>query len=143
MCCTIMPGWTDMSNGCDGTFGGATRHECVSKPTPGNIFPGSFILSIKEYNTFHIILVKRQLILILCFEGNADTYEQHNLKHCNSNKYGEYSTLSLAQSACSSDSNCRGVYDGSCDNSGSFYLCPTSADLEISSSSCVYKKKEG
>ena len=38
MCCTMEPGWTDMSNGCDGTFGGAARHECVSKPTPGNVF---------------------------------------------------------------------------------------------------------
>lgn len=38
MCCTMKPGWTDTSNGCDGTFGGATSHECALKPTPGNIF---------------------------------------------------------------------------------------------------------
>jgi len=30
-CCTRKSGWTDVSNGCDGTFGGQTRHEC-SKP---------------------------------------------------------------------------------------------------------------
>ena len=92
--------------------------------------------------TFH--LVKRKLILILCFEGSVVTYEQQTLKHCNSNKYGPaYSTLSLAQAACSSDSNCRGVYNVYCKNSGSFYLCPTSADLQKSRSSCVYEKKEG
>ena len=32
MCCTKKPGWTDTSNGCDGTFGGETEHECVLKP---------------------------------------------------------------------------------------------------------------
>ena len=31
MCCTKKPDWTDKSNGCDGTFGGATNHECVLK----------------------------------------------------------------------------------------------------------------
>jgi len=30
-CCTRKFGWTDISNGCDGTFGGQTKHEC-SKP---------------------------------------------------------------------------------------------------------------
>ena len=33
----MKPGWTDTSNGCDGTFGGATSHECAL-PTPGNLF---------------------------------------------------------------------------------------------------------
>merc|ERR1711936_325906 len=36
MCCTMKPGWTDTSNGCDGTFGGATSHECALKSTSGN-----------------------------------------------------------------------------------------------------------
>ena len=63
-----------------------------------------------------------------------------NYKHCYSNKYGEYSTLSLAQSACDSDSNCRGVYDEYCDNE-KFTLCPISAALEESTAdSCVYDK---
>ena len=79
----------------------------------------------------------------MCFEGNAVTYERQNLKHCYPNKYGAYSTLALAKSACNSDLNCRGVYDLSCDNSGSFYLCPISAGLRKSGSSCVYQKKEG
>merc|ERR1712038_485217 len=30
-CCTKKSGWDDTSNGCDGTFGGAERHECVLK----------------------------------------------------------------------------------------------------------------
>ena len=29
MCCTQKPGWSDMSNGCDGTFGGRKAHECA------------------------------------------------------------------------------------------------------------------
>ena len=29
MCCTMNPYWKDQSNGCDGTFGGVWRHECV------------------------------------------------------------------------------------------------------------------
>lgn len=33
MCCTQKTGWNDMSKGCDGTFGGLSRHECVRKPS--------------------------------------------------------------------------------------------------------------
>lgn len=29
MCCTRRAGWTDTSNGCDGTFGGLKTHECI------------------------------------------------------------------------------------------------------------------
>ena len=67
---------------------------------------------------------------------------RQNSKYCaNAYAYGDYSTLSLTQSACDSDSNCRGVYDPSCDDSGSFKLCPISAGLEASSAgSCVYVK---
>ncbi len=42
MCCTQKPGWTDTSNGCDGTFGGLTRHECALKGK-------SYLLSISRY----------------------------------------------------------------------------------------------
>ena len=31
-CCTLKIGWNDTSKGCDGTFGGVRRHECVLKP---------------------------------------------------------------------------------------------------------------
>jgi len=31
-CCTQKSGWTDTSNGCDGTFGGVSKHECALKP---------------------------------------------------------------------------------------------------------------
>ena len=31
MCCK--KGYHDTRNGCDGSFGGNTRHECVTKPT--------------------------------------------------------------------------------------------------------------
>ena len=69
---------------------------------------------------------------------------QQRSKHCINGVYVEYSTLSLAQSACNSDSNCRGVNDQYCDNSGSFNLCPISARLEASAyGSCVYEKTAG
>ena len=32
MCCTMKTGWSDTSNGCDGTFGGETKHECYLRP---------------------------------------------------------------------------------------------------------------
>merc|ERR1712228_281993 len=32
MCCTTKSGWTDTSNGCDGTFGGSKFHTCALKP---------------------------------------------------------------------------------------------------------------
>ena len=33
MCCTQKVGWTDTTNGCDGTFGGLKEHECVLNPS--------------------------------------------------------------------------------------------------------------
>ena len=35
MCCKY--GWTDTSNGCDGTFGGLKFHECFLNPNAGTI----------------------------------------------------------------------------------------------------------
>ena len=35
-CCTRRMYWSDTSNGCDGTFGGATRHECTLDPSNFN-----------------------------------------------------------------------------------------------------------
>ena len=32
-CCTKKNGWNDTSNGCDGSFGGETKHECALKPS--------------------------------------------------------------------------------------------------------------
>ena len=32
-CCTKKSGFTDTSNGCDGTFGGLSMHECALKPS--------------------------------------------------------------------------------------------------------------
>ena len=61
-------------------------------------------------------------------------------KHCFSVKYGSYSTESAAKTACLADSNCKGVYDPRCDNTGTFYLCPISATYQTSSSSCIHEK---
>ena len=42
MCCTRKVGWTDTSNGCDGTFGGLTTHECIDPSLFGKINQVSF-----------------------------------------------------------------------------------------------------
>ena len=64
-----------------------------------------------------------------------------NLKHCSSEKYGVYTTISAAQNACSADSNCKGVYDQGCDaGANDIYLCPVTATYQTSGSSCIYEK---
>ena len=69
-------------------------------------------------------------------------YNKISLKHCGSDIIGStHTSLASAQSACSSEPGCTGVYDDSCDDSGSYYLCGTLTYGESSSvGSCVYKK---
>ena len=50
MCCTTKSGWTDTSNGCDGTFGGSKFHTCALKT--GNI--SSSLNSINSLRLFYI-----------------------------------------------------------------------------------------
>ena len=45
MCCTTKSGWTDTSNGCDGTFGGSNFHACALKP-------GNISSSLNSMNSF-------------------------------------------------------------------------------------------
>ena len=90
---------------------------------------------------FYKIYPYNNLNRVKCITGPP--YEKHVQKHCDSSKYGDYNTLTLAQSACNSDKNCRGIYDSGCDNSGTFVLCPISNDLEtttITNISCVFEK---
>ena len=51
-CCTQKFGWTDVSNGCDGTFGGQTKHEC-SKPSK------HFVGNVKYQNITSILIIDR------------------------------------------------------------------------------------
>ena len=73
-------------------------------------------------------------------------YTKQEGKHCWNSKYGNYPSLEEAQSACSADSNCQGVYDLWCDTLDSYYLCPAKKssgdafELKPSGSSCVYTK---
>ena len=66
-------------------------------------------------------------------------YEKRLTRHCSSYKYGGNSTLAMAQSACNLDDSCMAVYDGSCDDSGTFFLC-TRTEYDSRSPSCVYEK---
>ena len=81
----------------------------------------------------------------------TDYYVQKDWTHCDGHSYGAYLTLSFAQSACDSDSNCVAVYDKWCTKEGAFSLCPKSANLETQDcvddrfcdANCVYMKKGG
>ena len=52
-------------------------------------------------------------------------WTRYPLSHCNGNTHGiAYSTLSAAAGGCiANGSDCWGVYDGGCDNTGTFYTC--------------------
>ena len=45
MCCTHKSGWTDTSNGCDGSFGGTTTHLCSIKKIEGIAFMDTYQFS--------------------------------------------------------------------------------------------------
>ena len=81
--------------------------------------------------------------MIRVFAGtspSSTTWTKRSLKHCQGNTVGSASfSLSAAKAACRANSQCTGVYDSGCDNSGNFYQCDSAA-LQTSSSSCVYTK---
>ena len=52
MCCTTRSGWTDTSNGCDGSFGGSWNHACALKL--GNISSSLNCIN-KSFNIYYII----------------------------------------------------------------------------------------
>ena len=61
--------------------------------------------------------------------------------HCDDDAYGSYDTIDQAKSACDSDSNCKGVYDNSCDGETRISLCSFGSDSQKSTiGSCVYIK---
>lgn len=73
----------------------------------------------------------------------AVSWEKEEDTHCYSSRDVSvvYSTLNDAETACAADSDCSGVYDNNCDNSGSFYKCMGDDDRwHASMSSCVYRK---
>ena len=88
-------------------------------------------------------------------------YFKQDLQECDVDAYGlgNYSTLEGAQSACTADNNCQGVYDFFCVETGTlnailkfigyifgppggFYFCPKHAQLRTSKASCVYTKRK-
>jgi len=73
-----------------------------------------------------------------------EPYTKLDDKHCFPDRYKEFSTIQSAKDACSADSNCKGVYDRSCDaQANDIYLCPTSVTLRNSTiSSCIFQKNE-
>ena len=53
MCCTHKSGWTDTSNGCDGSFGGTTTHLCSVKKTVGMVSTDIFQFSQRRLVIFN------------------------------------------------------------------------------------------
>ena len=82
-----------------------------------------------------------------CFEDVdlfVPMFTKHGLKHC-LDRYASatsYSSMAAAGTACLANAACSGVYDPSCDNAGSWYLCNADAYAD-SSSSCIYVKVGG
>jgi len=54
-CCTKKSGWDDTSNGCDGTFGGAGRHECVLKPGDHLVILGGLDANYHELSDVELL----------------------------------------------------------------------------------------
>ena len=67
-------------------------------------------------------------------------------KHCYGDRYGSFSTIQSAKSACLNGPNCQGVYDRGCNSEANdIYLCPTSVKYSTSSypaESCIFQKIE-
>ena len=56
--------------------------------------------------------------------------------------HGSFDEVKTAEDRCAHDSNCKGVWDGGCDESSNdVYLCLVGYNYEYSTSSCVYDKK--
>ena len=72
------------------------------------------------------------------------SFEKMELMYCDplKDKYGDYATLESAQSACSSDINCKAVFNDHCKDGDEFFLCPAHATLQDSQHSCVYVKSK-
>ena len=63
-------------------------------------------------------------------------------KECNQHKYGEFDQLEDAKEACDEDENCSSIYDVSCGDENTFYLCPNGEDVLNESwfNDCVHDK---
>ena len=66
-------------------------------------------------------------------------------KSCYPERYGSHLTLEAAKGHCTTDPDCRGIYDNRCDSKGKYYLCPadkpyTSSDHDQNQLSCVHEK---
>jgi len=72
--------------------------------------------------------------------GTGD-YTKLTNKHCWWEKYGIYSSISSAKTACSADPDCKGVYVNKCKEGNGVYLCSTST-FSPSGHSCVFEKNQ-
>ena len=71
------------------------------------------------------------------------TFTKTENKYCSSRYPSSgFSTLEVAQFSCLGDDECKSVYDNSCDDSGTFYLCDQSSKEIVSGTgSCLYIKE--
>jgi len=94
-CCTSKNGWTDFSNGCDGTFGGSTRHECSAhKPGSGSSHRTSYAQQeLRKHNTYRARHGAPPLSLDSSLSADAEYYarvllSKGDLEHSHGD-YGE------------------------------------------------------
>ena len=68
-------------------------------------------------------------------------YKELSDLSCIDNQHGNYSTILEAESSCSQDQFCQGVYVPYCNESKGARLCPKGIDYQHSDyGSCVYNK---
>jgi|EP01047_Picozoa_sp_COSAG01_P012636 hypothetical protein len=72
---------------------------------------------------------------------SAPGYTQLTNHYCTGTT--NYATLAAAQAACSADTTCLAVDDGSCDGAGQFQTCTTSTGSASRAGSCMYVKTTG
>merc|ERR1719295_785628 len=76
----------------------------------------------------------------------TQSYTTVRQSSCYGERYNPQSTLAAAKTACSSDPNCQGIYDGACNNKN-FWLCPYKKPYTQSvgpgnTGSCIYQKTD-
>lgn len=87
---------------------------------------------------------KSLALLLACTALSHGAYfgDKKVKKHCAGNRFPvSYATRATAEAACAREgpTKCSGVYDVSCNDRGSWYLCKMQA-LRTSGSSCVYQR---
>ena len=110
--------------------------------------PRARTLACQTHKRTHVCYADVRLMRMMFtykWVGDGSTsFATQSQKHCSGKTTGSsYSSLSAAETACTSSQACSGVYDAACDGQAPYYMCKAGVTLSTSSSSCVYTKTKG